>query len=77
MVRKMDKLAELLAQEGFGDISEWVEYGDPYDSVQPGICMCKGCSFTTEVEPDSSTGWCDECNKNTVMAVTELVMGVL
>ncbi len=44
------------------------------DSVSPGICMTEGCEYTTQVEPDSSEGWCEVCDTGTVKALTELIM---
>ena len=43
-----------------------------FDSVVPGICY--RCGYTTEVEPDGR-GWCEECNKPTVISV--LLLGGL
>lgn len=60
--KKLKTLAEL---EGFDDPTEMLEYY-VLDSVNPGICMNEGCNYTTEVEPDSDTGWCEECDTNTV-----------
>jgi hypothetical protein len=36
------------------------------DSIVPGICTNPDCDYTTSVEPDSQTGWCEECSTNTV-----------
>ena len=43
------------------------------DSVSPAIC--RECGYTTDMEPDQDRGWCDECEKNTVVSV--LVLGGL
>ena len=40
------------------------------DSVSPGICH--RCGYTTEVEPDSDSGWCEECHANSVVSVLML-----
>lgn len=31
-------------------------------------CRNPGCDYSTEVEPDSSDGWCEECNENFVVS---------
>lgn len=63
-----DKMTTLCELEGvdFDEIA--------MESVVPGICMNEGCSYTTDVEPDSSTGWCEECDSNTVKSATELIL---
>ncbi len=45
-----------------------------HDSVSPGICMNKDCDYTTDVEPDSRTGWCEACDTQTVKSAVELMM---
>lgn len=45
-----------------------------HDSVSPGICMNQYCDYTCDVEPDSSTGWCESCDTQTVKSVVELMM---
>lgn len=62
---KMNELCEL---EGL-DLDELM-----CDSVSPGICMNEDCSYTTEVEPDCSTGWCEECETQSVKSAVELMM---
>jgi hypothetical protein len=38
-----------------------------YDSVCPGICVkCEG-TFE-EVEPDTTTHWCEQCQENSVIS---------
>lgn len=65
MTSRKEKLETLAELEGFDDPMEMLEQY-VVDSVTPGICMNEGCQYTTEVEPDSSTGWCEECGTNTV-----------
>ena len=38
------------------------------DSVAPGICTNDGCSYSTEVEPDSQGGFCEECGTQSVVS---------
>jgi len=61
----MTKLEELAVIEGFDDSMEMLESAMA-DSVCPGICINEGCDYTCEVEPDSDSGWCEECEANTV-----------
>lgn len=65
------KMTELCKSEGL-DLSDLEAL--VLDSVAPGICMNKDCSYTIQVEPDSSTGWCEECETQTVKSVVELLM---
>ena len=44
------------------------------DGRCPSICMNEGCDATYDYEPDSTTGWCDECETNTVKSAIELVI---
>ena len=60
-----DELNERLAEyEGYDDVESMLEAAVT-DSVCPGICT-QCCNYTTEVEPDSDSGYCEECNSNTV-----------
>ena len=69
----MTKLEELMNAEGYDDFDEFCEDAI-CDSVNPGICMNKGCNYTTTVEPDCDTGYCEECNTYTVKSATELIL---
>jgi len=66
----MSKLSDLAAIEGM-DVMEMLEAGT-FDSVCMGICTNKGCNYTTEVEPDSSDGYCEDCGTNTVSSALRL-----
>lgn len=63
----MDKLQELTEIYGFEDPLNFLE---DYitDSICPGICENEECDYTTEVEPDCTSGWCEECQSNTVVS---------
>jgi hypothetical protein len=67
----MSKLEELAEIEGFESSEELLQQYI-VDSVCPGICSNPGCSYTTEVEPDSNSGWCEECQTNTVKSAMVL-----
>jgi hypothetical protein len=67
MASKRGKLAKLVEIEGYTDSLSFLEAVNT-DSVVPGICKNDGCHYTTGVEPDSDSGWCEECQTNTVMS---------
>jgi rubrerythrin len=56
-------LQQCAAAHGYEDVEEMLENA-VFDSVAAGICT--ECGYTCEVEPDSSDGWCEECEGNTV-----------
>lgn len=62
MHRKLEKLADAWGCDYLGQLLE----DCISDSVCPGICMNKGCDYTTEVEPDQSRGYCEICGTKTV-----------
>ncbi len=67
----MSKLETLAKVEGFEDVMELL-HAASLDSVVPGICRMKGCDYTCGVEPDSVTGWCEECEHNSVASCLRL-----
>jgi hypothetical protein len=67
----MSKLKQLAEIEGYDDTMKLLE-ACVTDSVCPGICTNEDCDYTTEVEPDSATGWCEQCNTNTVSSALVL-----
>jgi len=64
-------MSELAESEGFDDPMDLLE-ANITDSVCPGICTNPGCSYTNMVEPDSCTGWCENCETNTVASAMVL-----
>jgi hypothetical protein len=42
------------------------------DSVCKGICMNEGCSYTTDVEPDQTGGYCEVCRTTSVKSCLAL-----
>ena len=68
----MSKLETLSEIEGLS-VEEMMGIGIT-DGVCPSICMNEGCDATYDYEPDSTTGWCDECETNTVKSAIELVI---
>jgi hypothetical protein len=68
---RQEKLAKLLEAEGYdtlGDLAEAVFS----DSVSPAICTEPGCDHTSEMEPDQDAGYCESCDKNTVISALVL-----
>lgn len=64
-VNKAEKLRILADSEGYEDVYAMLEAAST-DSVTPGICVRDGCTYTTEVEPDQRSGYCEECRLQTV-----------
>ena len=56
------KLEELVEIEGFEKDTLAFLQAFSHDSVCPAICMNPGCSYTSELEPDQTEGWCEECD---------------
>jgi hypothetical protein len=71
------KLKVLVEIEGCGDETELFAAAIA-DSVCPAICCNPdnpACDYTEEKEPDSRDGWCEECQRGTM--VSALVLGGL
>ncbi len=69
----MSKIETLMDVEGYDNMDELM--GDLMcGSTNPGICMNEGCNYTTTVEPDCDSGYCEECDTNTVKSATELIL---
>ena len=69
------KLAKLREIEGFEDENDLFAAAIG-DSVCPAICCNPGnpdCDYATEMEPDQNRGWCEECQRGTM--VSALVLG--
>lgn len=64
---KLEALAEIEGE----DVMELLERA-MFDSVSPGICMNKGCDYSTEVEPDQRAGWCEACDTPSVKSALVL-----
>jgi len=69
----MSKLQKLLEIEGYENTEDFLENGNPYDSILPGICMNKKCNFVKDVEPDCSDGFCENCKTNSVVSIFYLI----
>ena len=69
------KLAKLREIEGFEDENELFAAAIS-DSVHPAICCNPDnpdCDYTAEMEPDQDRGWCEMCERGTL--VSGLVLG--
>lgn len=62
---KQAKLCELVEAYGFPSPEELLRHHSS-DAVVPGICTNPSCSFTADYEPDQRTGYCEECDSQTV-----------
>ena len=71
------QLAKLIEIEGFEDETALFEAAVG-DSVCPAICCNPDnpdCDYTAEMEPDQDRGWCEACERGTL--VSALVLGGL
>jgi hypothetical protein len=69
------KLAKLVELEGFAD-EQYLFAAGMTDSVCPAICCNPDnpdCDYTAEMEPDQDRGWCEVCERGTL--VSGLVLG--
>jgi hypothetical protein len=61
------KLQDLADCEGYAVLEDMLA-AVLADSVSPGICTNPQCSYTTEVEPDQTGGWCEACGERSVVS---------
>ena len=69
------KLASLIEIEGFDD-ADALFAAAMTDTVCPAICCNPDdpdCDYTAEMEPDQDRGWCEMCERGTV--VSALMLG--
>jgi hypothetical protein len=69
------KLKTLCEIEGFEDEAELFAVATA-DTISPAICCNPDnpdCDYSEEKEPDSRDGWCEECQRGTM--VSALVLG--
>ena len=71
--RAAELLATLADVEGFDDPFELCE-ANIIDSIIPCICSNGDCGYTTELEPDSREGYCEECESHSLISCTELML---
>lgn len=60
---KLDLLCEI---EGENELS--LLERATMDSVAAAICMEVGCDYVCEMEPDQDAGYCEACQKNSVVS---------
>ena len=63
---------QLVESEGFDSLDDLLA-ATITDSVSPAICLNDGCDYTAEMEPDQDRGWCEVCERGTL--VSGLVLG--
>jgi hypothetical protein len=66
-----EKLVKLSEIEGVPELT--LLENAVMDTSCKGICMTPGCSYTTDVEPDQTEGYCEVCDTNTVSSCLVLV----
>lgn len=71
-----EKLLRLAETEGFNNSQEFME-SYAVSSTVPGICMNDDCTYTSEYEPDQTSGWCEFCDTATVCSGIELLFRVV
>ena len=64
---RQEKLAKLLAAEGYETVEQMAE-AVLSDSVSPAICIEADCDYTAEMEPDQDAGYCEECRTNSMQS---------
>jgi len=67
----MDKVQVLAESFGYSDSFDCMDSAI-FKSIVPAICMNKDCDYTTELEPDSTRGYCECCQTNTVASILVL-----
>ena len=72
----MTNVLQTLAQDWGYDEPEAMVEDYIFDGVMPAICTTPNCGYSTEMEPDQSHGWCENCSTNTVKSAAVL-MGVI
>ena len=60
---KLDELADLCGMDEMDMLEEGI-----MDSIVWGICVNEGCDFINQVEPDQHTGFCENCEEQTVQS---------
>ena len=70
---RREKLAKLLAAEGYKDTTELAEEALLGSRAgTPSICTNEGCDYICDMEPDQEEEWCEKCGKNTIVAALVL-----
>jgi len=73
----ISKAEQLASEWGYNFLDEVLQDSDlMFDCISPGICMNHYCNYTTEVEPDCATGYCEECQTQTVHSI-HILLGVI
>jgi len=76
-MKTMNKAEQLAQDWGYEDLDEALNDPDLlFDSVAPGICMNPECDYSTEVEPDCTSGYCEICETQSVKSI-HILMGVI
>lgn len=68
----MSKIEQLVESEGYESVESFIQ-NSMNDGTCMGICTNEDCDYTTEVEPDQDSGFCENCDTNTVRSGLVLV----
>lgn len=71
--RAQELLTELAAVEGCENPFDLLDRIIS-DSIVPAICSNGDCGYTTDLEPDSREGYCDECESHSMISAIELML---
>jgi len=67
MPDKNQKLNDLMKKEGCDDITDLLTRCLGSSTV-PAICVNTDCNHTATMEPDQTSGYCEDCKENTVVS---------
>ena len=59
------KINQLIEAEGYSSVESYLQEAMS-DGACAGICTNENCDYTTEVEPDQDSGYCENCKTQTV-----------
>lgn len=71
MNKSESKAKDLAENWGSPSVDQLVE-DNICSSITPGICMNDHCDYTTDVEPDCRSGYCEICHTQSVESILSL-----
>ncbi len=71
-----ERAQELLLKlvDGDADAAFGFVQANIIDSIIPCICSNGDCGYTSELEPDSREGYCENCESHSMISCTELMI---
>lgn len=73
MSRNRKKLQQLMELEGYSGRHEQWLWDNLTKALVEGICTARDCDYTTQVEVDQTKGWCEVCQRKTVVSGQSLM----